>query len=107
MRKVINISGKEVPLGTNGLVPLLYKKEFGSDFFGDIQKMSEKDIEVEILYNFLWVFARVEDKEIPPLWEWLESFETVPISDIAADIVKLATACITTKKVNASKKKIT
>ena len=40
MQKTINVCGKEVVLKTNGLVPLIYKKEFKRDFFKDIQTLS-------------------------------------------------------------------
>ena len=107
MRKVINISGKEVPLGTNGLVPLLYKKEFGSDFFGDIQKLFEKNIDWYVCINLLWLFAKVEDKSIPDIEKWLSSFETFPVKDYFSDILEISIACITSsqaKNDNAEKK---
>ena len=55
MKKTINVSGREIQLSTNGLVPILYKKEFKRDFFADVKSVSEKDTDVTLLYNFIWI----------------------------------------------------
>ena len=105
MQKTINVCGKEVVLKTNGLVPLIYKKEFKRDFFKDIQTMSKDNYDMEVLYNLVWVYARIADKEIEGLFEWLASFETFPIADYVEDIIEMTISCITTSKKNTKKKK--
>lgn len=97
MTKTIKIDGKEIVLKTNGVVPLLYKKEFKRDFFADIMRMGN-DIDVETLFNLVWVFAKIGDSNIPDLWQWLEGFETIPIMDYAGEIMEMTTACISTDK---------
>ena len=105
MRKTIVADGKEIVLQTNGLVPLLYKKEFKQDFFADINRINKKNFDIEIFYNLVWVFARVADKKLPDLEEWLAGFEVFPIADYADVIISLVTACITTGNETSKKKR--
>lgn len=104
MRKTIKIDGKDIALQTNGLVPLIYKKEFKRDFFADVMSMQGKSIDVEAAYNFLWTFAKCADDNISSLWEWAGQFETLPILSLLPTITQMITVCITTKE-NSSKKK--
>lgn len=111
MRKTITIDGKDVVLQTNGLVPLMYKKEFKRDFFADIFALQRKNVDVEVVYNLIWTFAKIADDDIPDLWEWAAQFETFPAIECMPIATEMVTACITTSKPdkeddkNASKKK--
>lgn len=98
MYKKITVDGKEIPLKTNGLVPFIYKKEFKRDFFSDIMKMQADNIDMEIIYNLIWVFAKIGNKDLPDLWDWLEEFEEFPITDYINDITEMITSCISTSK---------
>lgn len=104
MRKTIKIDGKDIALQTNGLVPLIYKKEFKRDFFADVLTMQSKNIDVEVAYNLLWTFAKCGDDTIADLWEWAGQFETLPILTLLPTLTEMVTVCITTKG-NSSKKK--
>lgn len=103
MQKTINVCGEDIVLKTNGFVPILYKKEFKRDFFKDIQAMSEDDYDKEILYNLVWIYAKIADKEIGDFDEWLSSFEAFPIFDYITDIIEMTTACITSKSTKKKK----
>ncbi len=98
MQKTINVCGKEIVLKTNGLVPLIYKKEFKRDFFLDVRETTKDDYDIELLYNLLWTYAKTADSSIPSMYEWLEGLEALPITKYIKDIIELTTFCITTKK---------
>lgn len=98
MQKTIEICGKEVLIKTNGLVPLIYKKEFKRDYFSDVHETTKDGYDIELLYNLLWTYAKTADSNIPSLYEWLEGFEALPITKYIKDIIELTTFCITTKK---------
>lgn len=98
MKKTITVDGREIELQTNALVPILYKKEFKKDFFAVINDLAKGEIDIEELFGLAWVFARVSDKEIPSMEEWLSGFDEFPILDFSLDLIELATVCITTKK---------
>jgi len=84
MKKTIEIDGKKMVIEANGLLPRLYKKEFGGDLFGSMKKLVdnyEKDPEgadTEVLENVTWLMLRAGGTDVPPtVEEWLEG-----ISDI-------------------------
>ena len=103
MQKTINVDGKKIVLKTNGLVPLIYKKEFKRDFFADIHALNTQKSDIEILYNLAWVYAKAADEEILPLYEWLESFESFPIMLYRKTILELTVACISVSGSNQKK----
>ncbi len=111
MRKTITIDSKEIVLQTNGIVPLIYKKEFKRDFFADIFALQRKSVDVEVVYNLIWAFAKIADENIPDLWEWAAQFEAFPVIECLPIATEMVTACIATSKPkdkdekNASKKK--
>lgn len=107
MQKSIICDGRKIELKTNGLVPLIYQKEFKRDFFADIHSLNLADFDIEILYNLVWVYAKIANEELPPLYEWLESLEGFPIFAYKKTILELTVACITTKGTTSKKKKAT
>lgn len=113
MRKTITIDNKEIVLQTNGVVPLMYKKEFKRDFFADIFALQKKSVDVEVVYNLIWTFAKIADENIPDLWEWAVQFESFPAIECLPIATEMVTACISSSKPgekgnrNASKKKKT
>ena len=107
MEKIIIIDGKEVQLKTTGATPLRYKAQFGKDFFNELSKLEQlnkkgskslESIDFELFYNLTWLFAKTANKDIPTLVEWLDSFDSFPVSEIMHDIIDLVTSCIVTKK---------
>lgn len=98
MKKTITIDGKDVILQTNGVVPLLYKKEFKRDFFADILALQGKSMDVEVVYNLIWTFAKIADESIPDLWEWVSQFESFPAIKCAPLATEMVTACISSAK---------
>lgn len=98
MERYIIADNKKIVLKTNALAPLIYKKEFGKDFFEDAVLLTKKSIDCEIAYSFIWTFAKIADDTIPEMWEWLSGFEEFPIADFVKILVEMVSACIYSKK---------
>ena len=104
MEKTLLVGGNEIRLKSHGAIPLLYKMNFGKDFFAEIAKMNvtEKNIgnmDMEVFYNLVFLFAKTADKSLPPTpIEWLETFEEFPIMDVLPDITEMIVKLINTKK---------
>lgn len=105
MEKTIIVNEQEVKLKSNGATPLLYKKHFGKDFFSELMKMQGngkknnlENLDLEIFYNFTWLFAKQADNSIPPQLEWFDSFDSFPIMDVIGEIQDMITSTIQTNK---------
>ncbi|MBQ7758388.1 hypothetical protein [Anaerotignum sp.] len=46
---------------------------------------ADSSFEMDTLYRFIWTFAKSADKTIPPLEEWLDTFD-VPALEFVADV---------------------
>lgn len=55
-------------------------KDIKSDSEEDIMKMLEnEDFNLDVFFNFLWVFAKIADDSIPPIEKWLDGFDLPPL----------------------------
>lgn len=121
MEKIITIDGRQVPFRSTGALLLRYKAQFQRDALKDIvklypliQKCKElKDAEdpeaalnildgldMQTLYNFVWVMAKAADPAIPHLDAWLDGFGTFPIMDIISELSELLHLSIKVSKKN-------
>lgn len=108
------IEEKKVKFESRGSTPLRYKKQFESDFFGDLVKLAPlvsqsangddlqetvdqmsmeqlQHLDMEVFYNIAWVLAKTADPDIPDPIEWLDGFEKFPIMHVITgldDIIK-------------------
>lgn len=111
MEKTINISGRDIRLKTNGLVPIMYRKEFQRDFFKDFASMQKagqnmaENFNLEYFINLTWLYARLADNEVPDRDTWLASFDEFPIMDYAAELIDLTMCSLTTTNEKNSKSK--
>jgi hypothetical protein len=106
MEKVINIAGKDVTLKSTGSLPLRYKAAFNSDYFVDIAKLSKSykgkksneitsSFDSEIFYRMIWCMAKTANSSIPPLLDWVDSFEDgFPFMDILPEVQDLLAASV-------------
>lgn len=46
---------------------------------------ADSDFEMDTMYRFIWTFAKSADKTIPPLEEWLDTFD-VPALEFVSDV---------------------
>lgn len=110
MEKIIQIDGQDIKFKSTGATPIKYKKQFGRDFFADIFKMNTiseimnsknkkniDNLDMDVFYNIAWVLAKGAN-DIPPLEEWLESFESFPIVEVISELNELLVASIQSKK---------
>ncbi|GKV69856.1 hypothetical protein NCCP2716_23540 [Sporosarcina sp. NCCP-2716] len=114
MEKVITIDGRDVRFKSTAATPLRYKAQFQSDFFVDLMAMSAlsrlqkkngeldmatlKNLDFDVFYNLLWVFAKTADKDLPDPMTWLDGFEEFPVFEIVQDIQELIEKNLQSKK---------
>lgn len=112
MEKTIIIDGKEVRLKSTGATPLRYKAQFRRDFFADLYKLTlaekmisgqlddeDRDkLDMEVIYNVIWVLAKTADNSIPEPLKWLDSFGEFPLFDILPEVSELIVSTIRSTK---------
>lgn len=120
MEKIINIDGKEIKFKATAGLPIRYRNAFGTEYLGDLQKAgltaknlqeiavkSNKDgtdsltveeinnlsnIDISVFYQIAWAMAKTADNTIPPLLDWLDSFDNFPIAVIIGELAELMNA---------------
>lgn len=125
MEKTIVIDGKAVRLKATASFAIRYKQQFGVDLLtklipmiavfenvdgeiemGDAIKLLVDNgnlLELNDLYNLIWVLAKTADPSIPEPIEWLDEFSVFPLADILQEAIDLVLpTLISTKE---SKKK--
>lgn len=119
MEKIINISGKNIPLRASAATTKRYKMQFQRDFLGDmlkvaklaksignefdIEKATEEDIkklDFDIFSDIVWVFAKTANPSIAEPLSWLDQFDEFPIEDIIPEILDLISICLHRSKKN-------
>lgn len=118
MEKLIEIDGKQIYLKAHAGVPLMYKNYFSVDFFADAMKfaksfdammsessdfsqMSYEDlshVDMNMFYRMLWIFAKAGKKDLPPLENWLEQFDALPLDEITPPIIQMIEGLMKGKK---------
>ena len=53
---------------------------------------------METFYNICWLYAKTADPNIPPIIEWLDSFDVFPITEIIPEIQDLIMSNFVTSK---------
>lgn len=121
MLKVIDLEdGKQITLRSSAATAIIYKNQFNSDFFADMIRLSkvfegldknEKEdlskltyedldhLDMTILYQITWTFAKNADNSIGDLVSWLNQFDEFPLFEIMGVVTELlGTLFNTTKK---------
>lgn len=122
MKKTVIIDGKAVGFESTAAFMIKYKKQFGknalkeiAELANTIQKIKKKakkenldqetetlemleHLDMEVLYNLIWVFAYTADRSIPCLEDWLDSFEDFPLAEVLETVTELLTASFSSKK---------
>lgn len=108
MEKTLTIDGQKVKFKVTGGTTTRYKLNVGRDMFVDLLKMTpimkelEKGIDIEnlsletlesidfdVFINFIWVFAKTADDEVPDKLTWLDGFDEFPVLDIFTELQPL------------------
>lgn len=100
MEKIISIGGKPTRFKSNGVSLLVYKANTGRDMIPDLVKMTDSKgdisgLDLQVLYDVCWTFAKIADASIPPVMEWLETFDAFPVADVFREVMELVAECIT------------
>lgn len=106
MEKIISVREYSFPVKSTAAILLSYRRNFGRDGMKDLmalvkgvsRKTSKKNeeeavmaafmdgsFEIDTLYRFIWCFAKSADSSIPPMEEWLDTFEVSPL-DFISDV---------------------
>ncbi|MGM9917464.1 hypothetical protein [Anaerotignum sp.] len=111
MEKVVRVAEYEFPVRSSAATLLSYRRNFGRDGMKDLlalvkgfgrklpsaenpdennkeellQTFADSAFEMDTLYRFIWTFAKSADNSIPPLEEWLDTFD-VPALEFVADV---------------------
>ncbi|MHC5215663.1 Rho termination factor N-terminal domain-containing protein [Enterococcus sp. LJL128] len=67
----------------------------------DIQNLSFEyldNLDMMVIFNILWTMARMADRTVPDPFEWLDSFEVLPIEVVLPEIKDLLESSIKTRK---------
>lgn len=127
MEKTIMLSGKKVRLRSTAATPLIYKNQFKRDYLADLLKIatvmdvkepsmkskSKKadklaldkltldqvdNLDLTVLWQYLWALAKNADMEIPEPVEWLSRFESLDIETLIPEIQELLITSIQSQK---------
>lgn len=94
----VTVSGKDVRLKATAATLRRYRAWFGRDLLKDFKKVQtafEKEEEVteeifELVNCLFYTMARQADSTVPEdVDDWLDQFDTFPITDIAIAVVTL------------------
>jgi len=116
MEKIIDIDGKHVKLKATAKIALIYRDTFGGEIL-EVQAGLIAAVQENLknpmraiqawdsvgIIKLVWTMAKNADATIPPLDEWLDEFDTFPISTVVEQAVPLilANVATTTKIKNA------
>lgn len=124
MLKVIDLpDGHQIALRSSAATPIIYKAQFNTDFFSDIIKMSKimdgvttednegkaldltnvsyedlSHLDMTVIYQITWAFAKNADQGIGDLLTWLSGFEEFPLEDIFTVVSELIEKLFRTSK---------
>lgn len=116
MEKILNIGDQKVRFKSTAAFAKKYKAQFHRNIFSDLFKLSNavnkgddgkeevnfEALDFDLFYDIAWVLAKTADDSIPPVEEWLDSFETFPIEEIMPQLLEMVEKSITS---SVSKKK--
>ncbi|WP_225047409.1 hypothetical protein [Lacticaseibacillus kribbianus] len=123
MLKVVDLpDGKQLALRSSAATAILYKNQFGTDFFADmimlaktfgaIQDTSDSDefdmselsyedlkhLDMTTLYKVTWAFAKNADSSIGDLTKWLGQFDEFPLDVVLGAVMELIQKLFSTTK---------
>ena len=104
MEQIVLIGEREVRLKATASILLRYKSLTGKDLLKEFIKMEKiKDeltednlisiyekIDVEFIYNLFYVLAKTADPTLPPMLEFMDSFDCIPFEEVFKKVIELA-----------------
>lgn len=114
MEKTIIIEGRQIKFKSTAAVMLRYKEHFGRDMLRDFSilqsafqktkkgiKLVDIDkLDMKIIFNLIWVFAKTADDSIPDVTKWFDTFDTFPLVDVLSELTELLTSSLKVDRKN-------
>ena len=114
MEKTIIIEGRQVKFKSTAATMLRYKAQFGRDMLRDFSilqaafrktkkgiKLVDIDkLDMETIYNLIWVFAKTADNSIPDVIDWFDTFDTFPLINVLSELTDLLTSSLKVDRKN-------
>ena len=105
MEKILTIDGRQVKFKSTGAFLLRYKAQFGRDALQDIFKLQGSIdnqghianidvLDLEAIYDLVWILAKTADPNIPPPMEWLDQFSEFPLMEIVPEVTDMIFSCM-------------
>lgn len=101
--KKIQIGKESVRFEANALFPVKYKQLTKRDIFKDLKVVenmqhakSVDDLNIDILYDIVYVLAWFADRTLPDRDEWLLQFDEFDIYEVLPKVVDLLTDSLAT-----------
>lgn len=108
MKKIVDIGDKQVVFENCAITPLLYKREFGTDYYGDLFKMNDafdgetiksfEGIDFNVFSQMAYACAKTADEKIGTFEDWLRANPDFNLFTHGMEIMSLLTDSIDTKK---------
>ncbi|PHE92465.1 hypothetical protein COF81_19595 [Bacillus pseudomycoides] len=119
MEKTITIDSKQVRLKSTAATVKRYKAQFRRDLFADMMKLgvigtitsqdgSQSSIDLsnvnlnqvdfEVIYDLIWLYAKTANPDIPDPITWLDGFDEFPIYEIMPEIDDMIQSTMGAKK---------
>ena len=99
MEKTVMIGGNKYTMKSTAANLLKYKAQFGRDLLTDVQKLQSAQlpdggwdfskIELETLYDMVWLLIKAANPELPPPMQWLDTLDSFPLKEAAGEAMLL------------------
>lgn len=90
MERQLTIDGRAVNFRASGAFPLRYKAQTGRDLFVDLDKQADREtFDTEIICAIIWTLAKCADPSIPPIEEWLDTFDVFPVVSVYTSLTDM------------------
>lgn len=126
MEKIVTVGKETFSVRSSAATLLSYRRNFGRDGMKDLlalvkgfgrkrmetademellEGFAESAFEMDTLYRFIWTFAKSADPSIPPLEEWLDTFDVPALEFVSEVFPQISELLFSMAKTNVAPKK--
>lgn len=108
MTKIITIGDKDVTFTCSSITPILYKSEFGTDFFADVLRLTQsfdgkkvtdyENIDFTIFSKIAWACAKTAKEKEKPFEKWLRDNPDFDLIQHGMQIMEIVSDSMRAKK---------
>ena len=114
MRRILNIGGNDVAFECNAVTSILYKQEFGKNYFGEIMKLNKvaevlsditkasneelDTVDFDVITRLAWACAKTANRDTKSFLDWLYDNSEFNLAEHGAVIAELIQGNFDTKK---------